>query len=61
MQVPNMSKYISRNKGATIKTFRETAHDKVILGKKKHFCSPKMAAPSKKNYSPKSVYCNQCF
>ncbi len=38
---PNMSKHISRNRGATIKASQKTAHDKVflnfILGQKGHF------------------------
>ncbi len=35
IQAPNISTYISRNGGATIKASRKTAHDKVffILGK----------------------------
>ncbi len=39
IQAPNISKHISRNGGATIKTSRKTAHDKVffILGQKGHF------------------------
>ncbi len=39
MQAPNISKHISRNRGATIKASRKTAHDKVflILGQKGHF------------------------
>ncbi len=39
IQVPNISKHISRNGGATIKVSRKTAHDKVflILGQKGHF------------------------
>ncbi len=39
IQVPNISKHISRNGGATIKTSRKTAHDKVffILGQKAIF------------------------
>ncbi len=39
IQAPNISKYISRNGGATIKASRKTAHDKVffILGQKGHF------------------------
>ncbi len=36
---PYISKHISRNRGATIKASRKTAHDKVflILGQKGHF------------------------
>ncbi len=39
VQAPNMSKYISRNRGATIKASRKTAHDKVFLifDQKGHF------------------------
>ncbi len=38
IQVPNISKHISRNGVATIKASRKTAHDKVfILGQKGHF------------------------
>ncbi len=39
IQAPNISKYKSRNGGATIKAFRKTAHNKVffILGQKGHF------------------------
>ncbi len=38
IQATNISKYISRNGGATIKASRKTAHDKVffILGQKGH-------------------------
>ncbi len=48
IQAPNISKYISRNGGATIKASRKTAHDKVflILGQKGNF-SQKMVAPWK--------------
>ncbi len=62
IQAPYISKHISRNGGATIKPSRKTAHDKVffILGQKGHFFS-KMAAASKKSYSPKYVYWYQCF
>ncbi len=62
IQAPNISKHISRNGGATIKAYRKTAHDKVFLfwGKKAIFAQ-KMAAPSKKSYSPKYVYWYQCF
>ncbi len=31
IQAPNLSKHISRNRGATIKASRKTAHDKVFL------------------------------
>ncbi len=63
IQAPYFSKHISRNGGATIKASRKTAHDKVffILGQKGHFFPHKMAAPSKKSYSPKYVYWYQCF
>ncbi len=63
IQAPSMSKHISRNRGATIKSSWKTAHDKVffILGKKGHFLKKKMAAPLKKSYSPKYVYWYQCF
>ncbi len=39
IEAPNMSKHISRNRGATIKASQKTAHDKVffILGQKSHF------------------------
>ncbi len=38
IQAPNISKYISRNGGATIKTSRKTAHDKVFyFGAKRPF------------------------
>ncbi len=63
IQSPNISKHISRNGGATIKASRKTAHDKVFfsLGQKDKFWHKKMAAPSKKSYSPKYVYWYQCF
>ncbi len=62
IQAPYISKHIFRNGGATIKASRKTAHDKVFLfwGKKAIF-PQKMAAPSKKSYSPKYVYWYQCF
>ncbi len=62
IQAPYISKHISRNGGATIKASRKTAHAKVffILGQKGHF-PQKMAAPSKKSYSPKYVYWYQMF
>ncbi len=46
IQVPNISKHISRNGGATIKASRKTAHDNVflILGQKDIF-PQKMVAP----------------
>ncbi len=62
IQAPNISKHISRNRGATIKASRKTAHDKKILfWVKKAIFSQKMAAPSKKRYSLKYVYWYQCF
>ncbi len=62
IQAPYISKYISRNGGATIKVSRKTAYDNFFLfwGKKAIF-SQKRAAPSKKSYSPKYVYWYQCF
>ncbi len=50
IQAPNISKYISRNGGATIKASRKTAHDTVffILGQKGHFFPQKMVALRKK-------------
>ncbi len=62
IQAPYISKHISRNGGATIKVSRKTAHDKVflILGQKSNFFK-KMAAQSKKSYSPKYVYLYQMF
>ncbi len=55
-KIQNMSKHISRNRGATIKASRKTVHDKVfILGQKNIFGN------IKKGYSPKSVYWYQCF
>ncbi len=45
----NMSKHISRNRGATIKASQKTAHDKVYyFGAKGQFFPQKMVAPSKK-------------
>ncbi len=47
-QAPNMSKHISRNRGA-----QKTAYDKVFFvffGTKRPF------SPSKKGYNPKSVH-----
>ncbi len=62
IQAPYISKHISRNGGATIKASRKTAHDKVFLFcDKKAIFSPKIAAPSKKSYSPKYVYWYKCF
>ncbi len=62
IQAPNMSKHISRNKGATIRASRKTAHDKYFyFGAKNPFFLQKMVAPSKISYSPKSVYWYQCF
>ncbi len=63
IQARYISKHISRNAGATIKTSRKTGHDKVffILGQQGHFSLQKMAASSKKCYSPKYVYWYQCF
>ncbi len=64
IQAPNISKHISRNGGATIKASRKTAHDKgffFYFGPKMPFFSQKMAAPSKKSYSPKYVYWYQCY
>ncbi len=63
IQAPNISKHISRNGGATNKTSQKTDHNKVFFlfwGKKAIFAQ-KMAAPSKKDYSPKYVYWYQCF
>ncbi len=62
IQAPYISKYISRNGGATIKASRKTAHDKVflILGQKGHFF-PKNGRTIKNSYSPKYVYWYQCF
>ncbi len=49
IQAPNMSKHISRNRGATIKASQKTAHDKVYyFGAKGQFFPQKMVAPSKK-------------
>ncbi len=62
-QAPNTSMEISRNKGATKKASRKMVHDKgffQLFGKKAIFY-PKMVAPPKKRYSPKSVYWYQCF
>ncbi len=62
-QAPYISKHISKNGGVTIKASRKTAHDKFFFkfwGKKAIFLQ-KMAAPSKKSYSPKYVYWYQCF
>ncbi len=51
IQAPNMSKHISRNRGATVMTSRKTAPN---------FCGGGGAQP-KKGYSPKSVYWYKCF
>ncbi len=54
IQAPNISKHISRNKGATIKASQKTAQDKgffLFWGKKTIF-SQKMAAPSQKREGP---------
>ncbi len=58
IQAPYISKHTSRNGGATIKASRKTVHNKVFLfwDKKAIFSLQKMAAPSKKSYSPKYVY-----
>ncbi len=57
IQAPYIFKHISRNGGATIKASRKTAHDKKkLFWGKKVICFQKMAAPSKKSYSPKYVY-----
>ncbi len=56
MPAPNMSKHISRNRGATINASQKTADNKDFLFWDKKAISPrKMVAPSKKWYSPKSV------
>ncbi len=52
IQVPNTSKHIFRNKGATTKASQKTAHAKVFFIWEGHH---------KKNYSPKSAYWYQCF
>ncbi len=64
IQAPNMSKHISRNKEAIIKASRLL--EKQLMIKKKIFQAkrpflPKNGEPSKKCYSPKSVYWYQCF
>ncbi len=41
IQAPNMSKHISRNRGAIIKASRKTAHDKVFIFWGKKPISPK--------------------
>ncbi len=43
LQAPNMSKHISRNRGATIKASQKTAHDKkkIFWGKKDILLSQK--------------------
>ncbi len=61
IQAPYISKHISRNGGATIKASRKTAHDSFYFGAKRPIFFQKMAAPSKKRYSPKYVYWYQCF
>ncbi len=62
IQAPNISKHISRNRGATIKLSRKTAHDKVFyLGGKRPFFLKKWWHHQKKGYSPKYVYWYQCF
>ncbi len=50
IQALYISKHISRNGGATIKSSRKTAHDKVffILGQKSHFFSKKWRHHQKK-------------
>ncbi len=50
IQATNMSKHISRNRGAATKASQKTAHDKVffILGQKGHFFSPKNGGTIKK-------------
>ncbi len=50
IQAPNISKHISRNRGATIKASRKTIHDKVffILGQKFIFCTKKIQHHQKK-------------
>ncbi len=47
IQPPNLSKYISRNGGATVKASRKTAHDKKknYFGAKRPFFPQKMVEP----------------
>ncbi len=61
IQAPFMSKHISRNGGATIKTSQKKKKKKKLFWGKRAIFAQKMAAPSKNSYSPKYVSWYQCF